>query len=1008
MKNRIHTYRSYIETIGVMLLLLISSVGFSQNKDFVEVKCRVVDERHFPIRGAVLTVPLLDGSEDVFYTDSDGQVVITGLEGDAVLIEAEGMKPQDYKLKTSEKKKAFFMRPLQLYYEKIALEGGFQIQRREESTSFSSKIDDKYLSHTYGLNVGTAITGTDPSVLVEQLTSNPGWDLSNMTIRGLSTTGDNAPVVFVDGFERSIYQINIEEIESIEYLKDIRAKILAGPSAINGVIWITTKKGEAVKRKIDVGYEQGVQTPTTSHHYLDSYNSALLYNEARRNDGLSPFYTDADLEGFKSGNDLMKYPNNDFSNLLLKDQTSYQKAYVSLTGATRNSKYAVNMGYQRQEGMVAKGPENGLDRFNIRANLKARMNSIITLNANISARTEIINSSTLTGRDFFGLLSSHRPHEYPLLFPENTLGDNAAGFGVSRLVNRNIYAEVTERGFEKEQRIMGQTNMGLDFNLKRITEGLSADVNVGIDTYNSVTYGQKANYNSYFPIYRADTLSSWVRKSRKTELGSQSKTSDDVMRTYAMYGRLKYDRTFNSKHHVYLQGMYSFYRQEIKSSIQEPQNMTTSLLASYTFNKRYIVEGIISNYGTNRLNNQPHQLNYVGSVGWVISEEDFMQQGIFDYLKLKANYGLMSTDRSFLNHRWHDNVWKQSGNVYLGNNNNTTLKTTDLQHTGSEHLIWEKQEELNVGIEGRIRNNFSFYAHYFHTYRYDIPEQVSNKVINGQTFTKYENYGQVKNEGVELSLDYKNKINRLRYRIGVGGMYTQSKVLDGNFLDYNEQYQNRVGKPVNAIYGYASNGLFQSYDEINNHSSQNFGTLRPGDIKFVDNNGDGVITKADKTIIGDTFPDFIVNSHIKLNYKHFELFAQFSGVIGREVLLNNTYFWNYGEEKYTDYALNRWSESNPNGTHPRLTTKEVANNYQSTDYWVESGDYIRLDNLQLTYRVPVRKWTKNVVHNFKIYARGNNLFTWSKLKNVDPSNINSGYTNFPLLKSYVIGIHLTI
>ncbi|KXX67167.1 SusC/RagA family TonB-linked outer membrane protein [Flammeovirga sp. SJP92] len=1008
MKKRIDTYRSCGKTVGLMVFLLLSTLGFGQNRDFVEVSCRVLDERHYPIKGAIMTVPLLDGSEDVFYTDSDGQVVITGLDGDKVTVEAEGMKTQEYTLKKSEKKKGFFLRPQQVPFEKVALEGGFQVQKRETSTSFSSKIDDKYLSHTYGLNVGTAITGTDPSLLVEQLTSNPGWDISNMTMRGLSTTGDNAPAVYIDGFERSIYQINIEEIESIEYLKDLRAKILVGPSAINGVIWITTKKGEAVKRKIDVGYEQGVQTPTTKHHYLDSYNSALLYNEARSNDGLSPFYSSADLEGFKMGSDLMRYPNNDFSNLLLKDQTTYQKAYVSLTGATRNSKYAVNLGYQRQEGMVAEGPQNGLDRFNIRANLKARMNKVITLNANISARTEIINSSTLTGRDFYDMLSTHRPNEYPLQIPENTSDINPAGFGVSRLINRNIYAEVTERGFEKEQRIMGQTNMGLDFNLKSITEGLSADINVGIDTYNSVTYGQKANYNSFFTVYQSDTLSSLVQKSRKTELSTQSKSSDHVMRNYMMYGRLKYDKTFKEKHHIYLQGMYSFYRQEIKSSVQEPQNMTASFLASYTFNKKYIVEGIVSNYGTNRLNNQPHQLNYVGSLGWVISEEAFMYNSIFDYLKLKANYGMMSTDRSYLNHRLHENVWKQSGNVYLGSNNNTTLKTTDLVHTGSEHLIWEKQEELNVGIEGRIKNNLSFYAHYFYNFRYDIPEQISNKMINGEVFARYENYGQVKNEGVELSLDYKNKINRFRYRIGVGGMYTQSKVMDGNFLDYNEQYQNRVGKPVNAIYGYASNGLFQSYDEIRNHPSQNFGTLRPGDIKFVDQNGDGVIDKSDKTIIGDTYPDFILNSHIKLNYKHFELFAQFSGVIGREVLLNNAYYWNYGESKYTDVAWDRWSESNPNGSYPRLTTKEANNNFQTTDFWVENGDYIRLDNLQLTYRVPVRKWTNNVVSNFKIYARGNNLFTWSNLKNVDPSNINSGYTNFPLLRSYVLGVHLTI
>ncbi|WP_281616014.1 SusC/RagA family TonB-linked outer membrane protein [Flammeovirga sp. SubArs3] len=1009
MRKAIQKYPLYSFIIGVLITLVTPLTGAAQSKSYVEVKCRVLDERHFPIRGAILTVTLLDGTEDVFYSDSDGQVVVSGLEGDEVSIEAEGMKSLKYILKTTEKKKGFFMKPLKLPFEKVVLEGGYQIQKREDATTFSTKIDDQYLSHTYGINVGTSLTGTDPSVLVEQLTSNPGWDVSNITIRGLSTTGDNAPAVFIDGFERSIYQLNIEEVESIEYLKDIRAKILVGPAAVNGVIWITTKQGQAVKRKIDVGYESGIQTPTTSHHYLDSYNSALLYNEARANDGLSPFYSEDALQKFKDGSDPFRYPNNDFSALLLKDQTQYQKAYVTLTGATRNSKYSVNLGYQNQEGMVAEGPKNGLDRFNIRANLKARMNQVITLNANISARTEIINTSTLTGRDFFDMMSTHRPMDYPIYVEENMIKEGeAAGFGVSRLSNKNLYAEVTERGYQREQRIIGQTNMGLDFNLKQITEGLSADVNVALDTYNSVTYGQNASYNAYLPVYKGDTLNQFIQKGRKTELSKQSKTSDDVFRGYAMYSRIKYDKSWNDLHNIYLQGMYSFVREEYKSSVQEPQNMTASFLASYRFKDKYIIEGVVSHYGTNRLDKNSGHLNYVASLGWVLSEENFMYNSIFDYLKVKANYGLMATDRNFMNHRLHQNVWSQSGNVYFGSNNNTTLKPTELEHTGTELLDWEKQKELNVGIEGRIFRRLSFFGNYFYNYRYDIPEQVDNKMINGMPYAQYENYGEVKNQGVEVALNYQNKIKHFRYAIGVGGMYSQAILMDGNVIRYEEDGMNKIGKPVNGIYGLQADGLFQSYEEIQSHPQQMYGTVRPGDIKYIDQNGDGVINEQDKVLIGDSFPDFVLNSSIKLNYKNFELFAQFSGVIGREVVLNNAYYWNYGEGKYSDVALDRWSESNPNGTYPRLTTKEYQNNFQNNSYWIENGNYLRLDNLQLTYRLPTKKWTNNVVSGMKVYARGNNLFTWSKLENVDPSNLNSGYTNLPLLTSYVVGVHVTL
>ncbi|MBB3696894.1 SusC/RagA family TonB-linked outer membrane protein [Flammeovirga yaeyamensis] len=997
-----------IYTLLLVITLMFTSTIYAQ-KTYVEVECIVVDEFDQPINGAILSVQLDEGQEDVFYTNTSGNVTILGNEGDEVIVTAHLKKAQHITLKHSQSTLKIILKDQQDRYEDGYYSGGYKLQERTKSVAFSNVVKQDKLNKGYPLNSATSLMGTDGSVLIEQLTSNPGWDLSNMTLRGLNTSGNNTPAVYIDGFERSIYQINVDEIESVEFLKDISAKILVGPAAINGVLWITTKTGQAVKRKIDVSYEQGIQMPNIKYNYLDSYEYATLYNEARSNDGLSQLYTPFHLEGYRNNTNAFQFPNHEYTDILLKDQTTVRNANVSLTGATAKTKYMVIFGYQQQEGMVSAGPANGLDRLNIRANLSAKMNEFITLKANINARTEYIQSSTLTGRSLFNMLSTHRPNEYTLFVPQNTHYNNSEGFGVSRYTNSNVYAEVNERGFLKEQRIVGQTTVGLDFDLGNVVKGLSADLNAGIDTYNSVTYGQKANYNAFVPIYRADTLLALNQRRQKTELSSQSKESDDVVRDYAAYGRLKYRKSFGEDHQVLAQGMFSYLRQEIKGSNQITDNTTASIFGNYIFKNRYLFEGALANYGSNRFDHQSSQLNYSAGLGWVISNENFLiNQPWINYLKLKSSYGLISTDRSIASSQWHQNVWTQSGNVYFGSNNNTAYKGTILSQAGTTGLTWEKQKELNVGIEGRLFHHLGFSLHYFDNHRYDIPEPINNTVINGQEYAQYVNYGEVKNHGVEWQFVYKNNYRLFDYEWGVSGMYSQSKLIDGNVIRYQEDGLNRIGKPINGIYGYQANGLFQSEQEIANSPSQNFGVIRPGDIKFVDQNGDGIINRSDRTLIGDSYPDVILNTHIKLNYKNFEFYTQLSGVFGREILLDNTYFWNYGEGKYSGVVRDRWTESNPNATYPRLTTKEYQNNFQNNSYWIEDGSYVRIDNVQIAYYWPLEKMTKNTFKTMKLYARGHNLFTWSKIKDVDPSNINAGYSNFPLLTTYMLGVQLTI
>ncbi|PWJ41934.1 SusC/RagA family TonB-linked outer membrane protein [Sediminitomix flava] len=997
---------------NTLIVAAILALGFlshplqAQRKklDYTLYTLKIVDKDKKPIKNAKVTRLINAGSDkvsdQVYHTNRRGIVHLDGEPGFQYVIEAEG------------KKKLIHHVSAFIDYNKLVLRDRVKEQEIElddllsftniSSARMTENVNYHSFKHSYSLDVALALKGKEPSLLIEQLNGDLAWNQASMTIRGLSTTGDNQAAVFIDGVPRSIYNLNVEEIESVKVLKGSKAKILYGPRAINGIISITTKTPEISKGRIYASYEQGVQMPTFTANYLGSDEYAKLYNEARANDGLTPYYSESAIQAYQSSDNSLRYPNNDYQDLIFNEHSAFQKAYLNFSKGGSKTRYFVSLGYTGQEGLTNVGPENRLDRINVRGNLGAKLSKSINLLAKINVRTDLLSSGTVSGDKLFGLLSTHRPNEYPIFVnTEDVNGITANGYGVSRLYTQNIYAELNDKGYQKEQRIIGQSMLTLDYDLSKFSKGLSAKTSVAVDTHNMVNYGQNKKYNAYTLGFSDDGEISYQQRQRETELSNQSRNSDAVFRNYNLRASLNYKKSIAKKSKLLLEGFFNYNREEFKTSRQEPKQLILAFLSTLNLKNKYIFEGTISDFATNRISDNPHQLNYAASASWILSEERFVPD-VFKYLRLKASYGLVSTDMSFGNHLLNQNVWSSNGSVDFGKNNNNSHQVYQLAQYGVSNLTWEKQEEYEFNLEGSLGKSFSFEMSYFNHHRFDILNLINNRYLNASQVDSYANYGVVNNHGVELALNLKKHINHFHYEIGLGGMYSQSELVAGN------EFNNVIGYPVNSILGLQANGLFQSAQEIENHYTQHYGTVQAGDIKYQDLNGDGKINEYDQEIIGDSFPDFLLNTTLKLNYKRFSLFAEVSGIFGRDVILNDSYHWVDGVQKYSEQVNDRWTPENTAASYPRLTSKSAENNHQNSSFWVRNGDYLKLSNFFLRYRLPLKKVSDNQLREMSIWMKGNNLLIFSELDGIDPESTSAGISNFPLMKSVSIGLNLTI
>lgn len=1003
----------YIYIILMLLLPFFSESNIyaqKRSKQYSEIKAKVVDKEGNPIQSVRITV-----DEGIFEssTDKQGKFSLKVTDNSTLVFDVPGFEPQYLGVSVIKQNPVVVMEKSIPYGGvKDEVELPFRKTIAREIVGATSTIDEDAISSSNQMNVLNILSGKAPGLNVSQVPTEPGRSATVLNIRGLSRSAtDNAPLIIIDGIERPLEDLTPEEIESITVLKDATSKILYGPKAVNGVLLVKTKRGIKYKRDRQFNIEFGAQTPVRMPEYLNSADYATMYNQARINDGLSPYYTQTDIDGYRMGTNPVLYPDVDFHKLCLNDHMSYRKAIAQFRGGNGSAQYYVNATYAGYGGYEAVGKNNTSNKFNLRVNLDYKVNDWLKAFVDIAGQMEFYTTNYMSADKLFSRLSSHRPNAYPIKFsdPGNPGTEIYGAMENANLSSsrENIYAEMALGGSKENTVRKGQTNIGFDLSLDRYVKGLSAKAYVTFDVYNYLVVGKNENFSSYRPIFNENSLIGKELLTVEKKVSDKSRIADQMYRNYGYFGQLSYDRTFQAKHQLKSDLVIFQSRRENLGSSQDDVNRTFALRTNYVYNKKWIAELDMAVMGSSRFT-KGNRYGYFPTVGvaWIASEEKFLKDKEWlDFLKIKASTGLLGTDNYF-DFFLFESRWNTSQSTHFGPKLEEDVNTSTLVHVGNPDLTWEKSFEINIGAEASFLNCLTADFNYFNNYRYDIlTPTTSFSSINGGELM-YRNYGSVRNQGVELALEYSGNIGKLHYSIGGNTIWSKAVYEKTDDMEGLSSNRKKEGKPVDTRFGLIAEGLFKSGDEIAAHPVQDFGPVQIGDVKYANINNDHHINENDMLPIGNEYPRFQFGLNINLAYKGFELSLSGSGMAQYDIYLNNSYYWMREDQKYSTFVKNYFNPSTGEGKFPRLTTQQNQNNYRSSSLWMRSGNFFKLRDAMLSYSLPQNITNKMTLKQVKLFVRGSNLFTISSIKDLDPEYIDAGVTGYPFFRSFTGGINV--
>lgn len=978
----------------------------------VQVISQIVDENGNPVKGA----SVISGEGAVIrYSDENGKFMIPSNNGGVILIEAKGYKDYIIDLKATRAPSEIILTAESfLTGEKDMLElADGHRQTVLENTQAISTIDPDAILKYPDLNLTSAFQGQAAGLIVRSQSGGLGNAGATFYVRGLHAQG-TAAIVIVDGMERTIDDVTAEEIGSIQILKDAPAKTLYGPRAANGVVLITTKRGEANKKSIRITAEYGISPRTVNPEFLGAYDYATLFNEARANDGLTPFYTQSQLQGYKNStgeNDLYS-PNVDWYSRFAGSMQTYRKAAAEFIGGNQTVQYALIAGYTGGSGIESVGQRNDLNRLNIRGNLDIKVNDFITIVADVAAKMQFKKFGGLKENELFTQISTMRPNEYPLTISNDILGlepnkDGTPYFGGSLKWTTNILDDMQYGGWSSNQAMTSQTDLGIRFDFDKFVKGLSAEAFINFDNYNSINSTLTKFHSTYAIdpyIDNEGKLQHRIQQVRKLNNNDNIVINNQLTkRTIGARGNIGYKNTFGAHS---LSGVLQFRYYMDKAVTKDQDCVTTNTTArfNYSYNSRLFAELILGMMGSNQFNSS-HRFLFTPalSLGWVALKEP--------YVKVKASAGMVGYDPN-TDYLLYNTTWSYPGDYPLGEFNKAPLSyRTALSIYGNPDIGWITSKEVNVGAEIRAFDNRLYAeANYFRELREGGIASLSStysSVVGG--YVAKANCTDVLNHGVELGISWNDTAANgdFRYEVGLNMTYTKNKILRTNEVSGIERHRSVIGTSTSSFFGLQAEGLFGKDVELQGHPKQTYGDYMEGDIAYRDLNYDGLVDGRDETLLGQSFPLTTWGLNLDLNYKGFGLYALFTAETGASVMQSNSYWWNNGTDSYSVKALDRWHpENNPAGTLPRLTTTAGTNSYQNSDFWLSDASFFRLKNVEFSYT-----WKNSNLNSFlrqiKAFVQGTNLFVVSGIKDLDPEMPDAGITTYPAYMTVAAGLTFT-
>ncbi|MEO3407274.1 TonB-dependent receptor [Mucilaginibacter sp. CAU 1740] len=925
---------------------------------------------------------------------------------------------------------------------------GYGTQRKERVTGAIVSVGTKELQQSPVANLSNALAGRLPGLLTVQNSGEPGADGSSLNIRGFGTTNNSAPLVLVDGIQRDFSGIDANEVESVSILKDAASTAIYGIQGANGVVLVTTKRGKIGTSRISATAQNGWQSPTSLPHYVDSYTGRKLYKEGLVNDGLfadTSAYTDVLLNKYRDRSFpayQYLYPNVDWTKTMLKPFSYLSQGNLNVTGGTEKTRYFISLSYLQQNGLynyedaVSQYDIQAIThKYNFRSNIDLNLTKNLSMELNLGAIVYDRNYPGANASQIFNDIKQTPAWYYPITNPDGSPG-------AAPNTNQSPYVDLTQSGYQRNFETSLQSTAGFKWDLGWLTKGLSTRVRLSFDNDNFRNVNRSLSNITYQYLLNqgvADTETDLAANGHYVIVNNGTNTlgydvNANGSRRTVLEAYINYDRDFG-KHSVKAMAIYnqSSFFDAVGGGVANaraglPYKYQGVLgRAAYAYDDRYLAE---FNFGYNGSENfaAGHRFGFfpAASVGWIASNEHFIKDNsslsFIDQIKLRGSYGIVGNDKIGSSRFLYLSSWVTTDDKYrFGFNSNGNSYTGYVEgQAGNTLLTWERSKKLNVGLDLSLwKGMFSLSADVFKERRNNIlaTSQLIPAFI-GLPQIPAVNAGITDNKGYEISLSHRHEFSKKQgYSITINYAYATNKILFYAQPDYpGREWQALKGTSINQIYGYTSLGLFKSQQDIDNSPSQaSLGVTKPGDIKYKDLNGDGVINSLDAGYL----PGKVANPKSQFgvalgyHYANFDLSVLFQGGLGGSTLLSGSgvYAFSRFASSLVQVVDNHWVASNPdvNYMFPRISSADNVNNQQASTFWTYSSNYIRLKTVELGYTLP-STWMKKIgIENARLFVNGINLLTWSKLKdfNFDPEIGNNGTGTYPQQKVINAGLRFT-
>lgn len=1045
-------------SLTILLCLSLVATVFAQSREVSGVV--ISGEDNLPLPGVSI---LIKGTTSGTVTDVDGRFSLSVPNDDAVLVLSFiGFEPMEVLVGARTSLDLKLLPDTKSLEEVIVV--GYGEQKKETITGSVATVKGKELTRSPAMNVSNSIAGRMAGVVAVNRSGEPGNDGSGIRIRGSNTLGNNEALIVIDGIPAragGLDRLNPNDIESISVLKDASAAIY-GARAANGVILVTTKRGSVGKPELTFQVDQGWSQPTVvpdladAAQYAEMLNELDIYglpvnewdaaNQAYKSNGQftrpngtvrNAPYTPESLELYRNGSDPWGHPNTDWYSETLKTWSPQTKYNVQLVGGNENVKYLTSLGYQNQDGYY-KNSATGYKQYDFRINLDANVNKYVKVSLGVLAREEFRFYPTRSAGSIFRMQMRGKPNQ-PAFWPNGLPGPDIENG------ENPVVITTDQTGYDRNVRDYFQSNGSIEIKIPGI-EGLKITGTASLDK----TMENNKLWQIPWTLYQrgtgfeADGVTPVLVPSKRGPAEPSLRLANSNMLNILIGTVASYDKIIAQDHTISILAGFNketvegnnfnaFRRYFLSPAIDEMfaggdlernngggaferARLNYFGRASYNYKEKYLAEFLWRYDGSYMFPEDTRYGFFPGIMaGWVVSEEDFWKNSLgrtFDFFKIRGSWGQMGNDQITFGGALQEYQFLSTygfSSYITGNTENKTLFENRIPNTA---VTWEVANNSNLGFEGQLLQGKVFFEFdLFYNKRTQIlwRKNASIPQSTGMTLPA-ENIGEVENKGFDLNMGYRGNAGEFKYSVSVNGGYAKNKILFWDEAPGAPEWQRSTGKPMNTFLVYQYDGVFKNQEEINSNPldySAIVKTLRPGDMKYQDYNGDGKITPDDQIRMdNNNIPMFQGGVNMTANWKNFDMSILFQGALGAKQYVSAGESGNIGNY-LSDIYDNRWTIDNPSSEHPRIANRSDQYYSGGNTYWFRSNDYLRLKNVEIGYNLPAHISEKIGVANLRIYANGLNLLTWDKLNVYDPETVSTTGQYYPQARVISTGLSVT-